>query len=331
MEGFELNIGRACNCRCCFCVSRQATPAELAWLPLEHARAEILRARSQGCDSLGFLGGEPTAYPHLRELIRHGRAIGFTRVALATNGLRLADPDLLGSLLEDGVTRVGVSMHSDLRSLEDRLTRVPGAFERKRQALRNLRAARDAGRLPDGLSVNPLLHRRILNRLPRLVGFFLGLGILDIRFNSFRPVDLGRTDRSLCPSFKEAMPRVVELILENERSHRAHLTFGDFPWCVWPWAFLDNPVLVKRYVGEYHDLPTRVAIFSDGRSAHDLGLARFSWAQARRDRLKAKPPACRACAWEPTCEGFWQTYLELHGEGEARPPAYPPPDAAARA
>jgi len=329
VDNFELNLGRACNSRCTFCVSRQATAAERAWLPLDKALHELELARAQGCSSLGLLGGEPTRYPHLLELVGHGRQLGYTRIALGTNGMRLADRAFLERLVSAGVTRVGVSIHADIASIEDRLTRTPGSFARKVAALRNLVAVRQAGGLPDGLAVNPVLHRRILVRLPRLLAFFGSLGLVDVRINSLRPVTLGREDRSLCPRFSEAQPRLLEIVAQNERDRRLHLTLGDFPFCVLPWQLLESRELLERYVGEQHDLATRVSIFSDARSEHGQGLARFSWGQAKRDRLKAKPAACAECTWEAGCEGFWKSYLDLWGEAEAHSlTSRPPPWAA---
>lgn len=322
MDNFELNIGRACNSRCVFCMSRKANRAERAWLPLDKARREIRQARERGCSSLGFLGGEPTAYPHIEALVRYGRELGYERVALGTNALKLADGVFLDRLLAAGVTRVGVSFHSDLADIEDELTRVAGAFERKRQALVNLVDAREQGRLPDNVSVNAVLHKRILDRLAGLVAFFGGLGIDDVRFNSYRPVDGGAHDQALCPRFKDAVPALVSLIHANEGRLGAHLTFGDVPYCVWPWAFLANPYLLGRYIGERHDLSTSVAIFADGRSAHPSrdGLARFDWAEAKRAQLKVKAAACRTCAWDAVCEGFWKEYVEMYSLAELEPP-----------
>lgn len=319
MKSFELNIGRACNSRCVFCVSRMVSKEEKAWLPLEKARDEVRLAFEQGYRALGFLGGEPTVYPHLEEVIRYGRELGYQRVALATNGLLLSRMSVVEKLIDAGVTRFGVSIHSDQAKIEDSLTRVKNAFERKLKGLKNLVKMKAAGRVPDNVSVNPLLHTKILKRMPRMLRFFLELGIDDVRFNTLRPVTGGKEDRALCPPFKLAMPRVAELIGQNEQELGLHLTFGDVPCCAWPWQFLANKYLVERYVGEHHDLETSVAIFRDAGSDHK-SPERFVWADIKRDELKAKLPVCASCAWDRRCEGFWKTYLQLHGTGEIAPP-----------
>lgn len=319
MKGFELNIGRACNSRCVFCVSRLVDRKEKAWLPLQKAKDEVRLAFEQGCRALGFLGGEPTIYPHLEEVVRHGRELGYQRVALATNGMLLSRMSMVEKLIDAGITRFGVSIHSDLAGIEDALTRVKGSFERKVQGLQNLVKMKAAGRVPDNVSVNPLLHKKILKRMPRMLRFFSGLGIDDVRFNSLRPVTGGKEDRELCPSFLQAMPLVAEIIRQNEQELGLHLTFGDIPFCAWPWQFLANRYLVERYVGERHDLETSVAIFRDARSDQKRP-ERFVWSEVKREELKAKLPVCASCAWDRLCEGYWKTYLEIHGTGEIAPP-----------
>ena len=165
-----------------------------------------------------------------------------------------------------------------------------------------------------------MLHKKILRRIPRLLSFFSDLGIDDVRFNSLRPVTGGKEDRALCPRFVNAMPHVVEAIKINETRLDLHLTFGDVPFCAWPWAFLANPYLVRRYVGEHHDLHTSVSIFSDHTS--ELSAPeRFVWTDAKRGQLKAKLEVCATCAWDSRCEGFWKSYLALHGTDEIAPPA----------
>lgn len=319
MKGFELNIGRACNSRCVFCVSRLVSPEEKAWLPLQKAKDEIRLAFEHGSRALGFLGGEPTIYPHLEEVILYGRELGYRRVALATNGLLLSRMAVVEKLIDAGVTRFGISIHSDLASVEDSLTRVKKAFERKVGGLKNLVKMREAGRVPDNVSVNPLLHTRILKRMPRMLRFFQGLGLDDVRFNSLRPVTGGKEDRALCPSFAQAMPLVAELIQQNEQELGMHLTFGDIPICAWPWQFLANRYLVGRYVGEHHDLETSVAIFRDAKS-DEKSPDRFVWSDIKREELKAKLEVCSTCAWDRHCEGYWNTYLEIHGTDEIEPP-----------
>ncbi|MBK9365917.1 MAG: radical SAM protein [Deltaproteobacteria bacterium] len=135
-KNIELNVGKACNNRCVFCLDGLPKQEDRSYMPLPAMKAEISRWYESGHRSLGFLGGEPTTCPWLPEAISHARDIGFTRITIATNATKLRLEHYLERLLTAGLTRVTVSMHGHTGPLEDKLTRVPGNFEKKVAALR---------------------------------------------------------------------------------------------------------------------------------------------------------------------------------------------------
>ena len=75
-------------------------------MKIEQFETEIENRRKDGAESIGFIGGEPTLHPKLPEMITLAREKGFKRIALCTNGSRLADPILVDRFIEAGVTRV---------------------------------------------------------------------------------------------------------------------------------------------------------------------------------------------------------------------------------
>jgi MoaA/NifB/PqqE/SkfB family radical SAM enzyme len=273
----------------------------------------LRQGRREGAEAVGFLGGEPTLYRELPQVVRRARELGYARISLCTNGRRLARPALLESLLEAGLTRVALSIHSHRAELEDRITRRSGAFDDKLAALGLLTAARDAGRLPDGLSLNTVLHAQNLGALPQLAGFFGKRGVVDIRFNFIRPEVDPREARRWVPTFTRTSPRLRELVLRNETTLGLRLTLADLPLCRLPWELLANPHLRHRYLGEPRDLETRVAMY---RPAVRGGTKRFDWQQQRTGYLKQHVPACDGCVLRLRCEGIWRGYVDLYGDGE---------------
>jgi len=323
VRNVDVNIGKACNLRCRFCSNGDPLPEELRWADPGVVEAELRMRRREGADSIGFLGGEPTLYPHLERIVRTARALGYGRVALCTNGTRLADPALLDRLLEAGVTRVAVSIHSHTRSVEDHITRRPGSFERKVAALRNLVSAERQGRLPDGLSLNTVLHRRNVERLDRFVRFAASLGVTGIRFNFIRPCRLAEGNPAWVPRFSLVTPSLRRVVRLNESLFRLALNFGDIPYCKYPRSVLGNPALRRRYVGEAWDLVTEVSVtWRHERKTMSARAARFNW-QRRRLEFKSLAPTCRACRLRDRCEGVWRKYLDLYGDREfAAGPAF---------
>ena len=314
-KNLELNVGMACNNRCVFCMSGDVASSERRWLPLERAKEELRHFYGKGCRSLGFLGGEPTAYPHLLECIGYARSLGYQRIALCSNGTKFSDPDFVRDVIDAGTTRFTVSIHSHTAEMENALTGLPGNFDRKLKGLRLLREYREKGRLPDNVSLNPVLNKKTLSDLEAYIEFFRGEGFDDIRFNYIWPQSRVRRDRDMIPRYREAMPEILRVILLNERRWKMHLTFGGIPICMLRWGKAKlSPKLAEhlgsRYLSESDDLPTQVSL---------QGRERFNWQDRKKNMLKTHRKGCEKCRYAPVCEGVWKTYAELYDLDELVP------------
>jgi len=65
----EIEFSRACNFRCAYCylADRTAGAGELTRTEIKEV---ILQAKELGARKIIILGGEPTIYPHLVEMLR---------------------------------------------------------------------------------------------------------------------------------------------------------------------------------------------------------------------------------------------------------------------
>lgn len=316
----EVHLGTLCNNRCAFCMSGVERDHKEPWAEFSRVKEELRHFRAQGCRAAGFLGGEPTVYPEILEAVAYAKGLGYDRISLCTNGTRLSDPAFCADLAKAGLTRVTMSVHSHRAELEDGpLTGVPGNLARKVAALKNLTALRGKGLFPDGLALNPVLCRPNLDELEEFVEFFGELGLDDIRFNFIWPQGAALNDPAWVPTFREAMPRVVKLMLVNEKRLRKHLTFGGVPKCALSLAGIGGPLadhLAARYLDEAgFDPDNDVSLATKKGPMPD----RFVWQKVKRDRLKTRAPACADCAEAARCEGVWGTYAELYGLDELRP------------
>lgn len=326
----EINIGKTCNNKCVFCLDGMPTREDKAFMPFEDMKTELERWRAEGHLSVGFLGGEPTTYPHIIPSVAYAKELGYTRIALATNAMMLRREPFLDKLVEAGLNRVTVSMHGHTAPLEDRLTMVPGGFEKKLTALRNLTARRDRGLMTEGVSVNVVLNGWNYRALPKMMKFFLEtVGLHDMRVNFVRPEGYAEGNPDLVPTFTDVVPYLVKAILLNEYHFRRVFTFGGLPLCVLPQELLRSETLLRKYAGDlYRDLSTDCSIrtestipdgFADGVSEIEGGRARFNWQDRKRFDLKKHPEACRSCSFTDLCEGVWRGYRDLYGEGEIAP------------
>jgi pyrroloquinoline quinone biosynthesis protein E len=136
-------------------------------LTTEEWKRVISEAAALGVLQIGFSGGEPLARSDLAELIRAAReAKLYTN--LITSGIGL-DDDRLGALRDAGLDSVQLSFQSDESSLADEIAGAR-AHERKLDVAAKIRAAG----IP--LSLNFVIHRRNIDRLPQMIDLAEALG-----------------------------------------------------------------------------------------------------------------------------------------------------------
>lgn len=104
-------VTNRCNKKCPYCINSMTDGSSI--LPtikgLENARKahELL-----GINECVILGGEPTIYPNLMELIDGLSNIGFNKVVMTTNGIALNE-EYVKDLINVGLTHLNVSVHND--------------------------------------------------------------------------------------------------------------------------------------------------------------------------------------------------------------------------
>ncbi len=321
----EIHLGTLCNNLCPFCMSGYSRDKKDPWASFERVRAELRHFREKGCRAVGFLGGEPTVYPRIVEAVACAKSLGYDVISVCTNGTRLSNPSFCRSLVEAGLTRVTLSVHSHVPEVEDLvITRVPGNLARKLAAIKNLVALRSEGALRDEISVNPVLCRPNLLGMEGFIRFFGDLGIHDVRFNYIWPEGGTRDDRAWIPSYREAMPEILRILLINEKRLKKHLTFGAVPKCALALTGVSGRLLEylsAKYLDE--------ASFDPGNdvsiATHAASDDRFDWQDNKRGVLKTKFPDCGRCGHEARCEGVWKSYVQIYGFDEFRPlpPVFP--------
>ena len=314
----EINVGKTCNNKCVFCLDGMPTKEDKRYIPFDEMKTELRRWRDDGHLSVGFLGGEPTTYPQIIESVAYAKELGYTRIAVATNAMMFRRPEFVERMLGAGLTRVTTSMHGHTPELEDKLTGVPGGFEKKCTALRLLKAEQKRGRLADGLSVNIVLNGWNYRYLPKMMKFFFDeMELDDLRVNFVRPEGYAEGNSDLTPTFTDVIPILMKAVLLNEYHFKKVFTFGGVPFCVLPEEFLNSKNLIKQYVGDiFRDLSTSCSIRNEGT---DVGVAkvenrrsRFNWQDRKRYDLKNHLEACESCELTDVCEGVWRGYLDIY-------------------
>jgi pyrroloquinoline quinone biosynthesis protein E len=125
-------------------------------------------AAALGVLQVAFTGGEPLQRPDLAALIAHAVARDLA-VDLATSGIGL-DDRRAGTLAAAGLRHVQLSLQDATPHEADAFTGRRGVHARKRDAARAIRAAGLR------LTLNVVVHRGNLGRLPAIVDLALALG-----------------------------------------------------------------------------------------------------------------------------------------------------------
>jgi PqqA peptide cyclase len=140
--------------------SQEPAPPCNAELSTDEWKRVILEAAALGVLQIGFSGGEPLVRRDLANLVRAAREANLY-TNLITSGIGL-DDDRVRALRDAGLDSVQLSLQSDHTDLADKIGGAR-AHQRKLDAAAKIRAAG----MP--LSLNFVIHRRNIDRLPQMI------------------------------------------------------------------------------------------------------------------------------------------------------------------
>jgi MoaA/NifB/PqqE/SkfB family radical SAM enzyme len=99
-------IIRRCNLSCSYCSEYDKVSDPI---PTEILEKRLWKLKSLGTFGISLTGGEPTLHPHLADLIRECRKLGFFRTGMISNGFLLR-PELIEALNEAGLQEMQISI-----------------------------------------------------------------------------------------------------------------------------------------------------------------------------------------------------------------------------
>jgi MoaA/NifB/PqqE/SkfB family radical SAM enzyme len=282
-----IRINGHCNMSCAFCFVDRTAPD----FPADGLEHEIDRMWTWNKNHLVLSGGEPTLHPELPRLLSRGRTLGFRTVEIQTNGVRLAELAYAEQLVDAGLNKATISLHSVDPEHSDRITRLPRAFGRTIAGMHNLR------RLGIETQIAHVLTKANYAELPTFVRYLgqefptseghlsiclaIAQGISDLVYDW------------VIPSFTEIKPFVrnaLDYCLENDIGFGGMLGQGGYPPCM-----LDGEMkYYERVLGHIYRSGDHNAQFH-------------------------KAERCRECSFDAHCVGVRKSYVECYGEAEIKP------------
>jgi radical SAM protein with 4Fe4S-binding SPASM domain len=169
----EIEFSLRCNFRCPYCYVPQSEFYKDELTPEEIHNA-ILQAKGLGAQKIIILGGEPSLFPGIKEMIGFIRDQGLI-VELFTNGSGVSRE--FAQFLFANKVRVVLKMNTFDRELQDRLTGKKGAYGIIQSALKVLKEAGYPSGEDAFLAVSTVICRSNLPELPRLWQWLRDQGI----------------------------------------------------------------------------------------------------------------------------------------------------------
>jgi cyclic pyranopterin phosphate synthase len=189
ISDLRVSITDRCNYKCVYCRTG-SEGAQYAELPLAAYLRIIKVFVGLGIEKVRLTGGEPLLRKDLVSLVRQLAELRTSTgapldLALTTNG-HLLDK-MAAPLAEAGLSRITVSMDAVEPHTFERITRVPGSFQR---VLRGVRAAQRAGL--DPIKINCVLLRGFNDeQIVPFARFSRDEGVI-VRFIEFMPLEEDR-------------------------------------------------------------------------------------------------------------------------------------------
>ncbi len=159
----EIEFSRVCNFRCSYCYVDEKTEYgnELSIAEIQNT---VLQAKELGAKKIIILGGEPSIYPHLLEMLSFLAQEGL-QIEMFTNGSGISHE--LARVLAEKKVRVALKLNSRDEQIQDQLAGKEGAFRIINRAL----AALQGAGYPSGdlfLAISTIICRQNIAQLPSM-------------------------------------------------------------------------------------------------------------------------------------------------------------------
>lgn len=301
----ELTLNYNCNARCVFCYS---FPEMDEWknskdLDIKTASSYMIDSYKSGSRIVQIIGGEPTVYPKLLEIIKIAKKIGYPVVQIVTNGQRMSDYSYARSLKEAGLNSVTFSVHSSNASIHDLMVGVNGAFRKILKALENV--SKLGIYISTGTAINAINYTQI----PQLVKFlYKNFGIESYHLIAMHFIGAAeKNNKNLAVSYSQTLPYLKQALsfLACQKIMPISPILSNYQPCVLP--------------GCEHLISDWQIPFADDDLYLPEKVYRQSMYSMITDLLRMKGEKCKECIYQNICAGFEKKYFEIYGDKEFRP------------
>ncbi len=107
----NVDLTSRCNLGCPTCfASSNKYKVEPSFEEILMMMKRLRESRPAPCNTIQFIGGEPTLHPDFFKIVKASTNLGFTHIQMGTNGIKLADPEFAMQAREAGLQYVYLQM-----------------------------------------------------------------------------------------------------------------------------------------------------------------------------------------------------------------------------
>lgn len=245
---FWIVTNYTCNNRCPTCYAaegcRGLSQSEDI-MDYDYAAEVMMEMKRCNAEHCLLIGGEPTLYPRLLDLVRFGTKIGL-KMKLVSNGRRMSDRRFVCQLKDAGLIHSSVSIEGATAEKHNEVTQAE-SFHESCEGLRNL--------IREDVSCNSILTISLLNLddvvpLARMVHDF---GVKNILYNFSLP-SVGTQGIESCssPNPQQCADVISAAYLRLKDEGIKVSFFATLPLCLFDQRVLQQ-MMVERVIGrDYH-------------------------------------------------------------------------------
>lgn len=170
----------SCNNRCVWCYADYYRREKLPLMDFSLAKSAIKLLSDLGMDRVILIGGEPTTYPHIFELINM-ISQNKLKPRMVTNGRRLSNIEFVRKLKQAGIGRIAISIQGADPVLHNKTSGAKDAFSETIQGIKNC--------IQENIQVqtSTVIGDEDIEKYKRLMDMLCNLGVKHISLNSCVP------------------------------------------------------------------------------------------------------------------------------------------------
>ena len=175
-----LEVTQVCNLRCLHCYEGETHLATKHSLSVDDWKNIINQLYLVGCKSIQFIGGEPSCYPRIIDLLDYAGEFKFSKIGFFTNATFLS-AELIQAVKRNRVN-VHVSLYGHTATLHDSITTIKGSFEKTTTTISLLLAEK----IPVSVAITIMKENE--QYFEDIIRFVEAIGIAKFKFDLVRDV-----------------------------------------------------------------------------------------------------------------------------------------------